>query len=234
MSLAGIIEQAERAKKTFLVPETAAKPVVDAIADHVGVHDVAIERTPRGDRPEPTAVLLDGDDAVATAAVADLHDYVTGWRRHGLAGTDLSRPALLGRLDDTYFRSYGKPRMVVASKQVEQRAWTNAAGRLHVGFQYLSKVRPQWHEYRKLADVLDVHVYGEPDWDLPTDDVVVHALDTDEVQDHWWVAYDGGGDDACKATLLAQEDEPNRFSGFWSFDAGVTDDVVGHLSRTYQ
>ena len=233
MSLAGIIEQAEHTTKTLRVSSAVDAVELEHVVDHLGAHNVTVTRDDAvDDADEPMAVLEDGDDVVASAPVADLAGYATDWQR-GFGSERVTRPDLFDRLDDTYFRSYGKRRMIVASRSIEQRAWQGGSGRLHVGFQRLSKLRPQWDSYRSLADALDVHVYGEPDWDVPDDGITVHALDADEIRDHWWVAYDGDGDDRHKAALLAQEREPNRFYGFWTFDAAVVDDVVDHLDDSY-
>lgn len=236
MSLAGIIEQAEQTTKTLRVSSAVEAAELEHIVDHLGPHNVTVvtdEDVTDPDTGEPLAVLEDADGVVASAPVADLSGYATNWRQ-GFGSERFSRPELFNRLDDTYFRSYGKQRMIIASRSIEQRAWEGDGGSLHVGFQYLSKVRPQWQSYRDLAETVTVHVYGEPDWDVPDDAVVVHAHDTEEIRDHWWVAYDGNGDDRYKAALLAQEREPNEFYGFWTFDAGIVDDIIDHLEATYQ
>lgn len=77
---------------------------------------------------------------------------------------------------------------------------------------------------------MDVHVYGAPDTELsPELDLTVHTGRSDEFLEYWWVAFDGDGDDEQKVVLLAEEREPNRFYGFWTYEAPVVDDVVDRM-----
>lgn len=71
-----------------------------------------------------------------------------------------------------------------------------------------------------------MNLYGVPDWEPPaTDGLSVYAdADGSVVGDIWFVAVespdDGGG------ALVAREDAPDTYTGFWTFRPPLVDDVL--------
>jgi hypothetical protein len=204
-----------------------------AIHQHVEPHsvDVTVVEDPR--RPDDVVDLVWQDTVQATSDVDDLLTYVRAWDESMSTGLATEPPAVLGRLADTFFESFDKRRMVMASRLVEFRAWNVGSGVLHAGFQDLGKVDYQRSTYQNLADSgVDVHVHGAPDRATTAGlDVGVHESTGDEVARHWWVAFDGDGDDEDKAVLLAAEREPDQFYGFWTYDPGVVDATLARSER---
>jgi hypothetical protein len=215
---------------------TGTRDQLAAVHHHMEPHsvDVTVVEDPR--RPEDVVDLVWQDTVQATSDADDLLTYVRAWADSMSTGLATDPPAVLERLADTFFESFDKRRTVMASRLVEFRAWNVGSGVMHTGFQNLGKVDYQRSTYQNFADSgVDVHVHGAPDRATTTDlDVGVHESTDPEVARHWWVAFDGDGDDEEKAVLLAEEREPGRFFGFWTYDAGVVDATLArseHLAR---
>lgn len=79
-------------------------------------------------------------------------------------------------VETTTFVSYDKRRMILASREIEERAWRAGGGRLYAGFQRLSRLRPQWPVYGNLTAAVDVRVYGLRDWE-PAGEITIDADD---------------------------------------------------------
>lgn len=144
---------------------------------------------------------------------------------------------LLDLLADTSFVSFDKRQMLLAAREIEDRAYRQGKGTLRTGFQSLSALRAQRDVYVRLASErdLDVHVYGKRDWSPDVPGVTVHAEDDPEIGEFWFVVFDGGGDDHQACALLAAEmaDDPGSFRGFWTYDPGVVADLDEYLRETY-
>ncbi|WP_257299234.1 DICT sensory domain-containing protein [Haloarchaeobius sp. FL176] len=229
-TLGTILDRAETDQKTARAVNVTDRANAETVSNYLSKHgvDLHVEQT---DSQRPTdALLLESDGQfLAGSPLGRVARYANA--SAGDRQPDDSLPAVVTQLDDTRFDSYDKRRMVLASRIVEFRAWNHRDGELHAGFQQLSKVNLQKNVYRNLSTVpLDVHVYGEADWDRPDDlDIHVHANDSEEVSRHWWVVYDGNGRDEDKATLLAQEVGDNEFFGYWTYDPVVADRVIDRL-----
>lgn len=144
-------------------------------------------------------------------------------------------PELLNEVDQSVFTEYGKRRMILASRDVEQRAWRARPSALHVGFQEFSRLRTQIDFYRRLTEEVTVHLYGVPDWEPPLENLELHGYPDDELQKHWFVAYESAEDtrEPGSRTLLAQEREPNVYSGFWTSHRPITVRLLERLREEY-
>ena len=71
-----------------------------------------------------------------------------------------------------------------------------------------------------------------PDWEPPEPDwLEVHAAETPEISESWFVVHDAPDESDC--ALVAEEREPNAYCGFWSYDEGIVADVLSHLRAEY-
>ncbi|UWG47070.1 putative sensor protein, containd DICT domain [Halanaeroarchaeum sp. HSR-CO] len=186
--------------------------------------------------PRNFAVLHDDAEFLGAAGIETLAGYLspeTGLQTKRL--DQIEYPDILTHVDDTTFTGYGKRRMMIASREIEDRAWRTQSGSLHAGFQQLSTVLTQTETYRRLASSgIDVHVYGQPDRSVSDVQVgTVHASPTDEIGSSWFVVFDGDDEDLMKAALLAQAVGDDVFSGFWTEDPSLVDDILTYLERTY-
>jgi len=240
MSLTELITGVESHEKTLAV-FNAEPTAVEAVRDRF--HDrnltVRAERTESG-RPQGFVVLSttdeSGEESFVTAA--DLEDVLGGGDPTEPGFGDASYRPILDHLEETMFTSYDTRQMVAASREIEDRAWRLGKGSLHAGFQYLSIFEDQMDVYERLAskDRLDVHAYAYPDGDTVPDhdtDLTIHVERTAEIEESWFVAYDGGGVDVNKCALLAEERDPRTFYGFWTYDPDTVDWIIDYLERSY-
>lgn len=81
---------------------------------------------------------------------------------------------------------------------------------------------------------VEVHAYGRPDTEPPDlSDGRIHTIEADEIGTHWFVVFDGDGDDAQKTALIAEQTGDDDFFGAWTYDPGIVDRLLEHLERTY-
>ncbi|WP_135830389.1 DICT sensory domain-containing protein [Halorussus halobius] len=151
------------------------------------------------------------------------------------SGTDVRLPMNL--LADTTFVAFDRQQMLATSREIEDRAYRRGRGTLRAGFQSLSTLEPQRDVYGQLTrdTDLDVHLYGEHDWDPGLPDATVHAQTADELGRFWFIVFDGGGDDRQACALLAEEvaDESESFRGFWTYEPGRVAELDAYLAGTY-
>ncbi|WP_135822636.1 DICT sensory domain-containing protein [Halostella litorea] len=236
MTLSEIVHDTGTSDKTLRICNfTGERADLNEVASYFSSQevDLTIDRTESG-LPRDVVVLESDGRFLAADPLRDLRQYVEGWQGGETPNVRTAPPSVVESMTETRFESYDKRRMIHASRIVEFRGWNVGEGELHAGFQDLSKIDFQRNVYRNLGRKgLDVHVYGAGDGDTVASakdlGLRVHASDADEIVDHWWVAYDGDGDDADKSLLLAQERGPNEFYGFWSDDPAVVDDTIARL-----
>jgi hypothetical protein len=237
-SLAELVEEVEAAGLTLtLYNPTLPEERLALVEHHFDVTTVSVRRSATDDgTPENFAVLHDGDEFISACGVAALSAAVDPAAAFAPAEhPDTEPPALLAEIDQSTFTEYGKRRMILASRDIEKRAWRAGASAIHVGFQEFSRLRTQLDLYRRLSDRLTVHLYGEADWDPPVENVVLHGYATDEIRDHWFVVFEGvdDGDGVGTCAILAQEREPNVYSGFWTSQRPLADRLLDRLEAEY-
>lgn len=236
-SLSRIVSVVEGHTQTLSLYNTdAPKFVPNEIREHFETTSVEVRTARTEDSvPENFAVLHDDEQFVAASDLFDLHQAVkpTG-RWQNLQTPRRDYPQLLTEIDHSVFKEYGKRRMILASRDIELQAWECRPSTLHVGFQEFSRLRTQESLYRKLTAELDVHLYGVPDWDLPFDSVTPHGYDTDEIKTHWFVVVEPPENAEIRPrALLAQEREPNVYSGFWTSQESIVRRILDRLEAAY-
>ncbi|MFC7078922.1 DICT sensory domain-containing protein [Halorussus caseinilyticus] len=235
MTISSIIADLKGSERTLTVYDPTDETAVSSVERHFEVQNVEVREATAPEGPDDFAVLHDGDEFLAASELAELRRAVS-FETGLVDATDLAEtttPDVLKHVSDATFTAYGKRRMILASREIEERAWRAGGGELHAGFQFLSLFREQWDLYGRIADRgVDVHAYGVPDWEPPTPEwLTVHDDDTDEIRDSWFVVLDAPDDRDC--ALVAEEREPNEFSGFWTYDEALVGDVLGHLRSAY-
>ncbi|WP_136715381.1 DICT sensory domain-containing protein [Halorientalis salina] len=238
MSFREIIESVNGSRSTVTLFNLDAPPsAVEQVASYLEPQQVRFTRdTSEKGRPANFVVLHDDGDFVAASDFADVYEHVDiEGGLHRRQDLDFEYPEVLGHIDNTTFSEFGKRRMIIASREIEKRAWDAGRGTLYTGFQRLSLVASQERIYRKLGESpVETHVYGLPNADVPDSvDVHVHGIDDEEIGRSWFVLYDGDGDDDEKCGLLAEEVGPNVYSGFWTYRADFVDEMLAYLTETY-
>lgn len=99
--------------------------------------------------------------------------------------------------------------MVRVSREFERRALREGAGELHAGFQHLSQIansRRTMEVYTTLANEgVDVSVYGYPDTTLDTVPFTVIEDEHRQLDQHWFLLYDGDDNPHRKTALVSVE-----------------------------
>jgi DICT domain-containing protein len=234
MTLSELIAGVEAHEKVLTV-FNADEDVVEALRDRFADRNLSVEAASAEAGPDGYAVLSEDGQFLAAIGVTDVP---TEAEEQSVGFADATYRPVLDQLDETMFTSFATRKMVAASREIEDRAWRIGRGSLHAGFQMKSVLADELGVYNRLAerDGLSVHAYAYPDGEGDLDassELTVHLDDSDEIRDSWFVAYDGGGVDENKCALVAEEREPRRFYGFWTYDADTVDYVVRHLEHTY-
>jgi hypothetical protein len=198
---------------------------------------------------ENLVVLSKDGERVAQSRLEDVGDavlfvnsdvYITGSREL----TDVETPAVLAELTGVPFHATGYPStrkekflLIEVSRFIEALAYREGAGRLHSGFQQLSRIDDEKGTrtvYETLAaTAVDTHVYGCGDW-APSGSLSAHSghPNLDEV---WFVVFvPPEGADARHAALVCVEDDDGHWRGFWTFDRERVLDVESFVVDTYQ
>ena len=124
------------------------------------------------------------------------------------------------------------------SRYVEARAWNGDGGRLHAGFQQLSRLddeRGTRRVYERLGDdpTVETHVYGVPDSRPSLSGVEVHGDRAEELRRSWFVVYDPPNRPDDAAALVVYRTDAGTWEGFWSYDPGTVREVHDYLTETY-
>lgn len=190
---------------------TSGRPSDFAVLDLDGVVLAAIDL-------EPLRSLL--EDATPTAGGL-------GFETDGYAD-------VLQYLQEATFTSVDRDRMLQATREIEDRAFRVGHGQLRAGFQTVERLAVERDRYVELADRgLEVAVYATPgDLDVTVPDADVHLVETDEIARHWFVSFDGGGEEQQMCTLLAEERE-DGFYGVWTYDPETVDWTQRTLAERY-
>lgn len=234
MTLSELIAGVAEHEKTMTVFNTD-EAVVTELREYFADRNVRVEResTPSG-RPGAFVTLSEDGTVLTAAGLEDLNRMLTD-EPASLGLEDRPYQPILDHLDDTLFTSWSTAQMVNASREIEDRAYRVGSGTLHAGFQYVSTMTNELPIYERLGSTdVDVHTYAFPDTDPPdSDQCTLHLLRADEIEQSWFVVFDGGPDPEDKCALLAEEREPRTFYGFWTYDESTVDWLFEYLQTTY-
>ncbi|AGB39729.1 DICT sensory domain-containing protein [Natronococcus occultus] len=136
-------------------------------------------------------------------------------------------------LENTLFAAYDRRRMLAAAREIEERAWRSAAGRLYAGFQREAAFDDQRAVYGRLTARGELSVTAFVDGARESTDDIPLVAGSGELGQFWLVAFDGAGDDYGKCALVAEERRPGRYYGFWTYDPELVDELFAHLETSY-
>lgn len=232
MSLSELISGVEDHRKTVTVFNTDDS-VVKRLREYFADRNVSVVReSTESGRPGQFVTLSEDGSVLTATSLETLEPLLDGDASLGLDERPYS--SLLTHLDETMFTSWDTTQMVAASREIEDRAFRVDSGTLHAGFQYTSTLTNELPVYERLASTaVDVHAYAVPDSDLPQcEDLTLHVERSEELEQSWFVAFDGGTSETHCA-LLAEERAPRSFYGFWTYDDSTVDWLVEYLETTY-
>ncbi|MFC7027059.1 DICT sensory domain-containing protein [Halomicroarcula sp. GCM10025324] len=170
-------------------------------------------------------VVRDDDQFLGALALEDLLSFLspTEFLPWELDDVDPGYRPVVDLLDDTLFVSLDRRQLLATSREIEDRAWRVGRGTLRVGFQRRAAFEAQRETYRRLAATtdLDVHVYLREDTVPEAFDpgpLTVHTGPAETVGRYWFLLFDGGGNEWQACALIAEETEPGRYRGLWTYD----------------
>ena len=166
------------------------------------------------------------DELLESVLLTNSDLYKTG----GIELDEVALPNVFEGLDEVPFRVRGYPAsnkekllLIIISRVIERIAAERGAGTLRASFQRLSRMddeRGTREVYERVAEAgVDVHVYGVGDVaSLPELPVTFHTGTSYPYRRSWFVVFTPPeGADGDRVALLALEDEPNVWDGFWTF-----------------
>ncbi|PSQ20664.1 histidine kinase [Halobacteriales archaeon QS_8_65_32] len=237
VDLSGLLDRVDGTMETLTVYNFGGSDeVIEDLYDFFGQRLVMVaESNTQYGEPTGVAMLHDGERFLAAGPVEPAHRSLA-FDPAAFSGESLESdgyPEILEHAATTAFTSYDKRRMILASREIETRAWQVGNGELYAGFRRLSVMRHQWDVYAKLARTgVAVHAYGAPDWtppDAEADTMNFHGREDAEVKESWFVVFDGDGDDTHKAALVSEERDPGEFYGFWTYEPDLVNEVVAYF-----
>jgi KaiC/GvpD/RAD55 family RecA-like ATPase len=204
--------------------------------------DISVRETELAtENPRDVALLHRGPVQMASSPLSQLASGVETANAENDPFATRRGPDVLEALHERIFGARGveKQFLIDASTAIEMTAWQTGGGRLLAGFQQLSKY---WESPRSrrvmhgIADAgVDVHIYGVPDV-VPTVDrpnVTIHPDSSPEIEESWFVTYDGDGRTDRTGTLVVRETDPEVYEGFWTYEPSISRDVFRYLRDTY-
>ena len=151
---------------------------------------------------------------------------------------------MLRGLDEVPFRLRGYPEsnkekllLIVISRVIERIAADSGAGTLRSSFQRLSRIRDERgtrEVYERVgAQGVDVHVYGVDDGVTLTDlPVTIHTGTSYPYRRSWFVVFTPPANEpGDHVALLALEDEPNVWNGFWTFRPALVTELDRYIAE---
>ena len=229
------------------INRTHPKPVQELLADAFSTQSVDLVERSLPDDVDDDIVALRRDGEVS--AVSSLRGLMQSFLlvnadrfKTGAKGFDNDVPDVLKWMDETLFDLRGYPAsnkekllLVLISRHIERLAYDAGTGTLRSTFQRLSRLKDELGTkkvYERLAGrTVDVHVYGVPDEVPRGRGAAAHTGTSDEYRNSWRVVFspsDGPG-----AALIASQQEPNRWRGFWTYDPETVGRVDRYLERSF-
>ena len=249
MSLRQFLDAIESPERSLVVLDRdAPKPVQRMLEKTFANQPIEVDKVDLDDEGNDAVLIVEDGTVLAKSSLRDLQDavlvvnsdlFVTGTRQ--LADVEL--PAVLQELDEIPFFLRGYPEshsekllLILMSRYIERTAWEQQSGTLRASFQSLSRIDDEigTHQvYRRLDDSpVDVHAYGAPGWEpSPQSTITIHAGYERDFLESWFVVYTppAGGDE--HVALLALEEGPNEWTGFWTYRPSLVTDINEYIVR---
>ncbi|PSP93317.1 hypothetical protein BRC91_10235 [Halobacteriales archaeon QS_4_62_28] len=242
-SLAELIAQVDSDRPTLTVCNRESPDdrlaIVESFFEELNIQ--VRETTLGTENPRDVALLHRGPVQMASSPLTQLASGVATAQADDDPFAKRRGPDVLEALHERVFGARGveKQFLIDASTAIEMTAWQTGGGTLIAGFQYLSRY---WESPRsrrvmhRIADAgVDVHIYGVPDV-VPNADhqnVTVHPDSSTEVEESWFVTYDGDGRSDRTGTLVVRETDPTVYEGFWTYEPSISRDVFRYINKTY-
>ena len=207
------------------------------------------DRTDEDHNPD-TVALIEDDEILARSTFDELLESVLLvnsdlYKTGAIDLEEITLPDVLKGLDEVPFRLRGYPAsnkekllLISISRVIERIAAETDCGRLRVSFQQLSRLddeRGTYDVYERLSNSdVDVHLYGFDGTDATEElSATVHTGSSYPYRRSWFVVFRPTTDSplADHAALVALEDEPNVWDGFWTFRPELVERIERYIAR---
>ncbi|MGQ4555434.1 DICT sensory domain-containing protein [Halobellus sp. GM3] len=236
-----------RDRSLVVVNRDAPDPVQRMLNRLFENQSIDVEELDLPDGEADQVLLVEDGSVVASSPLSELQDsillinsdlFITGARELD----EIEFPEVLQALDDVRFFLRGYPEshsekllLILVSRFIERMAWERGNGTLRASFQELPRIDDEIgtrQVYQRLdGSPVDVHVYGAPGWEPPqSSTITAHAGYDRDFLESWFVVYspdDGEG----HVALLALEENPNEWTGFWTYRPSLVSDIEGYIMR---
>jgi len=249
-SLRAFFEEVDAPDRQLVVlNRESPDPVRNLLESLLAGQPVSISDVEAPEEDRDIVALVEDGEIVARSTLSDLMESVllinSDLYKTGAIGLEsVSLPDVLTGLEEIPFRLQGYPAsnkekllLIVVSRVIERIAAETGGGTLRSSFQRLSRLndeRGTYDVYRTVADRgVDVHIYGTGD--LETDEplpMTVHRGSSYPYRRSWFVVFTPPAADAGDyAALLALEDEPNVWDGFWTFRPDLVAPLESYIAE---
>lgn len=250
-SLRGFFDDVDNPNRTLvLINRSSPDAVRNLLGQLLEDQSVSIDEIKRPDSDTDVVALVEDSEVIAQSTLDDLLNsilminsdlYKTGSRDLD----EVTLPDVLEGLDEVPFRLRGYPAsnkekllLITMSRVIERRAAESESGTLRSSFQRLSRLSDEQGTravYKQIGNSgTAVHVYGVDDW-MPskTFPVTVHTGESHEYRRSWFVVFTPpDGSEIGPAALVALEDEPNLWDGFWTFRPELVRRIDQHITTS--
>ena len=242
LSPAALIQRIEDQRRTitvFVPPENAG--AVTELAAHFATRNVTVEERHIRSGREGFVVVKSDDGPQRTVPLAAIRTLLQGgrptdWRT--IPKDADSASAVVG-LSELTFRSFDRTQMLYTSREIEERAYRVGRGSLYVGFQRVGAFTAQRDAYEALL-TRGVHVQAYMGSEEARDiaglrhpSLGYHVDEVPDLTDYWFLAFDGDADPLQKCALVAEERDPGRYYGVWTYDPTLVDGLIAYLRAVY-
>ncbi|MFB6251909.1 MAG: DICT sensory domain-containing protein [Halobellus sp.] len=249
MTLRQFLDDAEHPDRSLVViNRTAPDPVQQMLEGIFDGQSVDVDELELPEGEDDQVLVVEGDDVIASSPLRDLQNsilfvnsdlFITGTR--GIEEIEL--PSALRGLDEIPFYLQGYPEsnsekllLILISRYIERTAWEEGAGTLRTSFQNLGRIEDELgtnEVYTRVDQTdVDVHVYGTPGWEpSPEMDITIHAGYGQDFRESWFVVFSPPDRSDSHTALLALEEDPNEWVGFWTFRKSMIDRLNGYIER---
>ncbi|MFD1569901.1 DICT sensory domain-containing protein [Halorubrum laminariae] len=218
-----------------LLNRSSPDPVRKLLDSLLDGQPVSISETDDPASDDDVVALVENGSIVARSTLDELLESVLLinsdlYKTGAIELDEVALPDVFEGLDEVPFRVRGYPAsnkekllLIIISRVIERVAVEHGVGTLRASFQRLSRIddeRGTRSVYERVAGTgVDVHVYGVGDVDrLSTLPITVHTGTSYPYRRSWFVVFTPpDGTDGDHVALLALEDEPNVWDGFWTF-----------------
>ncbi|ATW88174.1 hypothetical protein halTADL_1399 [Halohasta litchfieldiae] len=250
-SLRGFFEEIKNPDRQLVVLNRDAEyPVRRLLDSMLDGQPVSVSDLDVADEETDTVALVEDGGILARSTLDELLESVLLinsdlYKTGAIDLEDITLPDVLQGLDEVPFRLRGYPDsnkekllLISISRVIERIAAETGGGRLRASFQRLSRLNDERGTYRVYEILsnsgIDVHLYGVGDTD-PSDDlpVTVHTGTSYPYRRSWFVVFQPPPDAEITdhVALLALEDEPNVWDGFWTFRQPLVEEIESYIAE---